>query len=251
MGIFDKWILARAERIKSEKEALDRAAREREHREWNTRREISNTAKRKLYEFIKKKAQEFDETVPCDLKVGDTAIINYYSLRKTGNNGWDGGPGSLLNNIPREEKTKPVLVKITKIYVDQSLADDLIDKFIENQEIENLIVGLQRGSLEKDYTNWISKRRGDRHQQAIGDLFGLYRTAHFDYEGSFKPKWGLNTDSFISDRFPEFHETFEVWQREINLRIEQVELEKQIAELNAKRKQIQEKYHNIRYESRD
>ena len=245
MGIFDKLILARAEKIKAKQEATAKAERDRQHREYTARRELRNAVKTKLYALLQRKSKEYEENVPCELEVGDRAIINYYSLRRTGNNGWDGGPGSLLNNIPVEEKTKPVIVKITKIYVDPSLADDILDRFMDQMDEDSLRINLEKDSIEKFYIAWLNRTRGTK--SIIGNLFGHYRTAHFDYDGSFKPKWGLNVDSFISDRFQEFQETFDVWQQELELTLENRRIQEQIDELNAKKKIIMEKYHKIHY----
>lgn len=246
MGIFDKWILAKAAKIKAEKDAAEKAKSDQAHREYAAKRELRNSAKTQLYALIKTKIKEYDESVPCELQVGDRAILNYYSLRRSGNNGWDGGPGSLLSNIPVEERKAPIVVKITKIYVDQSLADELVDKFIDNATDDELRKYLTNETLDRVYAAKMLRTRGTS-RQAIGDTFGLYRTAHFEYEGSFKPRWGLNTDSFISDRYEEFQETFDIWSQEIELSQELNQAQEKINELLARKKIIMEKYHKIHY----
>lgn len=246
MGIFNKWILAKAEKIKAKNEAIARSEREKLHKEYVVRRDLINSVKSKLNSFIQDRAKEYDESFPCELQVGDRAIINYYSFRKSGNNGWDGGPGALLNNIPKEELTKPVIVKITKIYVDRSLADERIDKFINDSGEPALRNALEYQTLEKLYKNWCSKYRSS----IIGDIFGLYRTAHFEYDGSFKPNWGLNTDCFISDRYPEFQETFDIWQTELDLTAELAKINLAKAEVKSRIDLLQAKK-QLMYESRN
>lgn len=246
MGIFNKWILAKAERIKAKNEAIARSEREQLHKEYVIRRDLINSVKSKLTAFIQTKIKEYDETFPCELKVGDRAIINYYSFRRSGDNGWDGGPGALLNNIPKEELTKPIVVKITKIYVDASLADERIDSFINDSILWMLRSSLENQTLEKIYSTWCSKYRAS----IIEDIFGLYRTAHFEYDGSFKPTWGLNTNSFISDRYPEFQETFDLWQTEIDLTAELAKINSAKAEVKSRIAILQAKKQLI-YESRN
>lgn len=241
MGIFDKWILAKAERIKAEKAAIEKAAAEQHHREYTIRRELINSAKSKLYALIKKKSEEFSNAFPCELQIGDRAVLNHYSLRRTGNNGWDGGPGSLLSNIPKSELTKPVIVKITSVRVDCSLADERLDKFIDQVSEDFLRKHMMNDSLEKQYEFWITN--GGRYKGAIiGDEFGFYWTAHFEYEGSFKPRWGLNSNSFISDKFPEFEKTVEIWQEEIDLNRELELTKAKLSELTAKKELLSTKY---------
>jgi hypothetical protein len=81
------------------------------------------------------------------------------------------------------------------------------------------------------------------------DNFGLYKTAHFDYEGSFKPKWGLNVDSFLKEGTPEFYKTFELWSREIEINQKKKALKQDLADLETEMKRIDEEHRNIKYVS--
>lgn len=243
MGFFNNWILSRAAKITAKNESI-KANEIEKHR---LARELSLLIKgqtlEKLNEFIDIKIEEFQKT-PCHINEGDTAILNIYNLGRSGNNGWDGGPYSLLQHIPIEERTRPVIVKITKLYVDRSLSSDLIDKFYDDYSEAILENALLTDSITKLYTRWINDHRPKGGM--IGDQFGLYWTAHFDYDSSFKPKWGLNSNSFLPQGTPEFDETCSIWAEEILLDTESRKIDEEIKQLRSRRAQIQEKYHNIK-----
>jgi hypothetical protein len=80
-------------------------------------------------------------------------------------------------------------------------------------------------------------------------LIGLYKTAHFDYDGSFKPKWGLNINSFLKEGTPEYYKTYEMWAREIVINIQREEVNQKLKELNDEMKKIDEEYRGIKYVS--
>jgi hypothetical protein len=78
------------------------------------------------------------------------------------------------------------------------------------------------------------------------ELLGLYKTAHFNYEGSFKPKWGLNVYSFHPEGTPEYTKTYELWVREIEINLKRAELSAKMKELNDEMKQVDEEYRGIK-----
>jgi hypothetical protein len=242
MGILDKWVLKRAEKI----QAADKAKREEQQRLYSERmehsRKIRNEANEILRKFIDEKAEEFEKT-PCHIEVGQTAILNIYSIGRNGNNGWDGGPRSLLNNLESKIK-EPVTVKITEIYVDKSLAEEIMDKYLENHSQERLEELLKREALVGDYRVWLGIRK---RSQSLGNGYGLYRTALFDTDGEFKPKWGLNTDSFLPYGSKEYQETYDVWAREIDLYRNKEMIDLRIKELEQQKRDIDEKYKGIKY----
>lgn len=241
MGILDKWVLKRAEKIKSD----EKAKQEEQERLYTERmehsRKIRKEVKETLEKLIDEKAKELEKT-PCHIEVGQTAILNIYSIGRDSNNGWDGGPRSLLNNLKTKIK-EPVTVKITKIYVDRSLAEEIMDKYIDNQSYERLQQLLLMKKLQDDYQTWI----GIRRKGSLGDNYGLYRTALFDTDDEFKPKWGLNTDSFLPYGSKEYQETYNVWAQEIDLHRNKELLDLRIKELEQEKREIDEKYKGIKY----
>jgi hypothetical protein len=242
MGILDKWVLKRAEKI----QAADKAKREEQERLYTERmehsRKIRKESKETLEKFIDEKAEEFEKT-PCHIEVGQTAILNIYSIGRNGNNGWDGGPRSLLNNLKSKIK-EPVTVKITEIYVDKSLAGEIMDKYLENNSQERLEQLLKREALVGDYQVWLGIRK---RSQSLGNEYGLYRTALFDTDDEFKPKWGLNTDSFLPYGSKEYQETYNVWAQEIDLYRNKEIIDLRIKELEQQKREIDEKYKGIKY----
>lgn len=244
MGIFNNWILSRAAKITAQNEAN----REAEYERQRTDRERTANLKKQIFsqltEFIDSKAEEFKKT-PCDLNEGDDAILNIYSLTKSGYNGWDGGPHSLLGNIPNSELTEPVVVKITSIGVDKSLALNLLDIFYEYHDFHFLEKAVESGSIVEVYTKWLNKTRGNT--TTIGEVSGLYWNVHFENRTSFKPKWGLNSNSFLLKGTPEFDETHSVWSEEIAIEQERKRVAEDLDKLKNRKTQIQEKYHNIKY----
>lgn len=238
----DNWILHRAEKLQkavAEKEAAKKEAREKKYKE-----DQLKVLRYRIYEELDKFAK-IKETEPCHIEVGDRVIINYFSIGREGRNGWDGGPGSLLNNIPEEERTAPVTVTITKIYVDKSLAHERVDKFFDNHNVDWLLWN-QKATLENIWGMFLSwQKRMPLYKFA--DNFGLYKTAHFDYEGSFKPKWGLNVDSFLKEGTPEFYKTFDLWSREIEINQKKKSLNRELADLEAEMRKIDEEHRNIKY----
>jgi hypothetical protein len=242
MGILDKWVLKRAEKI----QAAEKAKREEQQRLYSERmehnRKIRNEATEILRKFIDEKAKELEKK-PCHIEVGQTAILNIYSIGRNGNNGWDGGPRSLLHNIKSKIK-EPVTVKITDIYVDESLAGEIMDKYLENHSQERLEQLLKREALVGDYQVWLEIRK---KRQSLGNEYGLYRTALFDTDDEFKPKWGLNTDSFLPYGSKEYQETHNVWAQEIDLYRKKEMVDLKIKELEQQKRDIDEKYKGIKY----
>ena len=249
MGFLDRWAQKRVDRI-IQHEAEERLKRleidklNKDHK--SAIGEVINTE-------IAKLAEGYDKQ-PEHIKVGDRAIMNYFSIKYPGRNGWDGGVHSLLTHIPQEERTAPVVVNITKMYVDTSWAQELLDKFFENHHDAWLRDMVPVDKAWNIYLNWLDRRRknigdytGNKSENiSKRELVGLYKTAHFEYEGSFKPRWGLNIFSFHPEGTPEFDKTFELWSREIEINLKRDELNAKMKELNEEMKKIDEEYRGIK-----
>jgi hypothetical protein len=167
--------------------------------------------------------------------------MNNYSIGREGRNGWDGGVRSLLEHIPQEERTKPVTVKITKLYVDFSLSYEYVDGFFNEFNESFLYRNITVETVKQLFIQWRRNVTNDVSSKKVytdRELIGLYKTAHFDYDGSFKPKWGLNIDSFIKEGTPEYDRTYEIWAREIDINIKREELNQKLKELDDDKKQI-------------
>jgi len=237
MDILDKWILAKAKRIEAAKKEKEDQVRKETERIKESLKSIKEILKRR----IAKLAKEFSET-ECHLSPGDKAILNVYHLGKNKINGWDGGPSSLLKNIPDNELTKPVIVTITEIYTDLSLAEERIDKFIDSLDSNDInIISKKDESAISAYEDFARKRHYD---QTTGELYGIYRTAYFEYDGSFKPKWGLGVYSFLKEGTAEYNKTNHIWKKELKLNSKISELSKQLKELDKEREKIKEELFN-------
>lgn len=233
MKLFKSWILRKAEEIKAKEEEAAANQRKLQEELWESDRLLVRSLKDTIYVELDKIA-EAKLSEPCHIAVGDRVIINYFSIGREGRNGWDGGPTTLLTNIPENERNTPVTAIITDLYVDKSYAHELIDKFFENHRAEWLRknVNVKVETAWYVYAKWLAARSS----QLLGDRFGLYKTAHFDYEGSFKPKWGLNVDSFLKEGTPEFDKTYDLWSREIEIIKKRAELKKDLDALEAEMK---------------
>jgi hypothetical protein len=240
MNMFNKWALKRVEKIK-QREAEELKIKLTNEANYKAHRDCIDTEIRTQIQFV----MEEYEKEPVHLKVGDRAIMNYYSIKYSGRNGWDGGVSSLLNNIPQDERTSPVTVIITQIYVDTSWSNELIDKFFENHGDYWLYDHVKIERAWEFYLNWLKIRRS-KDASNTSELLGLYKTAHFNYEGSFKPKWGLNVNSFHPEGTPEYTKTYDLWIREIEINLKRAELNTKLAELNDEMKVIDEEYRNIK-----
>jgi hypothetical protein len=240
MGLLDKWALKRVEKIK-QRESEELKIKLANQANYKAHRDCISIEIRTQIKFI---IEEYEKE-PTHLKVGDRAILNYYSIKYSGRNGWDGGVSSLLNHVPQEERTLPVTVIITQIYVDTSYSNELIDRFFQNHANQWLYENVKPEKAWSFYLTWLKQIR---FKDGINtrELLGLYKTAHFNYEGSFKPKWGLNVQSFHPEGTPEYTKTYELWSKEIGINLKRVELNARMKELNDEMKQIDEGYRNIR-----
>lgn len=241
MGLLDKWALKRVEKIK-QKEAKELQARLKNETDYKAHRDAIDAIIRNYIQEL----MEVHEKEPVHIKVGDRAIMNYYSIKFPGRNGWDGGVSSLLNHIPQEERTAPVTVIITRIYVDTSYANELIDRFFQNHANEWLYNNVKIERALDFYLRWLKQTRLNHYGSDSIKLAGLYKTATFNYEGSFQPNWGLNVFSFHPEGTPEYTKTYELWTKEIEINLKRAELNAKLKQLNDEMKQIDEEYRGIK-----
>ncbi len=234
MGLLDKWALKRVEKIK-QREAEELKIRLANEANYKVHRDCIDMEIRTQIQFVMDEYEKEQEHI----KVGDRAIMNYFSIKYPGHDGWDGGVGSLLNNIPQEERTAPVTVIITRMYVDTSWSNELINKFFENHSAQWLYENVKIERAWDFYLSWLKLRRLIEGMNTR-ELLGLYKTAHFNYDGSFKPKWGLNIYSFHPEGTPEYEKTYQLWAKEIEINLKRAELNAKMKELNDELKVIDE-----------
>jgi hypothetical protein len=129
--------------------------------------------------------------------------------------------------------------KIDKIYVDTSLAYEKIDRFFNSYSWESLTTE----NVWTVYKNHLRKDSGE----SIWDIYGIYKTAQFMYDGSFQPKWGLNVNSFLKEGTPEYDKTFELWSREIEINQKKELLRNELNILEAEMKKVDEEYRDIKH----
>lgn len=233
-----KFILARATAIQN-KEALklaektEKAKKESELRQeaYLADRKVLQNGIRVLHEVIDARARTM-ENIPCHVKAGDTAILNIYSLGYSGSNSWDGGPQAFLSCITdKQEIDSPVIVQITEVYVDKSLAYDKIEHFIEREMNFNDLKTADDAYIRNCYQKYVGASNNT-------DYF-LYKTAKFNNNTTFQPQWGLNVKSFIPKSSPDFKKTYDIWREEIELAWRNAELRKKLQEIELRKIQMQ------------
>lgn len=208
MKILDNWVLKRAEKINKQQQEIIVSKLELETKQKEHCKSIKTLIESEIERIAKKYAKE-----PTHFKIGDKVILNKFNLKFSGVNGWDGGVNSLLNHIPKEEIKEPITMIITDIYVDKSWANEMIDKFFDNYSKEWVYEKVQITNAWNVYIYWFIEHTKNRNITYCG----LYKTAKFNYEGSFQPKWGLNINSFHAYGTNEYQKTWDLWEKEIKL----------------------------------
>ena len=234
MKIINDWILKRASAIQEREKVKATKLQEERDKKYRADLYLLQVRRNSIITELRKLVTEL-KGKECHIKEGDEAVINYYSLGRNGHNGWDGGPSTLISSIPEEELTKPVTVRITDVYVDTSLALELVDLYFAKHSIDYLS---KRCPIEDSwfhYCKWLNSRGSDG---SLGNRYGLYKTAKFDYMGSFKPKWGLNVDSFLTKGTPEYDKTIDLWTREIEIKQRQMEVKEEMDQLEEELRKI-------------
>lgn len=249
MSLINKWILNRAEKIKKKQELIEKEKTEKRQERYNLLKEHKTKLRVEIEKNLHEESNKYNEE-PTHINVEDDAILNIYSMGREGYNGWDGGVGSLLSNIPKEEETKPVTLKITKIYVDHSLSNEIIDNFFDNHSDEWLYEKITVDNVFKFFVNWRTVKLNDVSTKKLYDkrkILGLYKTAHFEYDGSFKPKWGLNIDCFLKKGTPEYDRTYVIWEKEIDIKKKLQDANDLKKALELEKRKIEEEYRGYKY----
>jgi hypothetical protein len=261
MSIISKWILKKAEAIKKKQEAEEAAKKAAELTEQQEYRSQLRSLRDYLENVIKEYAKA-KESEPCHIKTGDRVVLNIYSLGEVDPiNGWDGGPLAMSKYLK-----EPTTMIITDVYVDTSYAFELIDRFFNNNAFvhKNGNLFLVRGTMVRNryreteqligtmnawqiFYEWMKRRKDMFGGISAGDSTGLYKTARFDYDGDFKPSWGLNVYSFLKEGTPEFDETLRVWSREVAIEAEMKRLAEESQKLQQEKREISKKYKGITY----
>lgn len=246
MSVFNNWILTRAEKIKSKQEAKRKAEQDAHQKQYEINRKIVAQAKDILYRSLEPIIKSLSES-PCHIKEGDVAILNRYCMvHPNAQNGWDGGPNTFLNHCHEDDRNTPIKCDILSIHVDTSFAHEKIDKWIDNRSYENLQGLIDSGSLVTAYQTWF--KHYTPQNMLWKEHFGLYKTAMFKaHFTKFNPSWGLNVGSFLEIHTPEAKETNEIWLEEISLDLARKHLKEQTDKIDARKREIDEKYRNIKY----
>ena len=174
-----------------------------------------------IREYLQPRIKKLEDQ-PKELEVGDRVIINKYELKNSSSNAWDLGARSLCGNNYKFNETHhgPIYAEITDIYVDTSLAFEMMEKFLDNLGYTYFgygegerIPGLP-SSIGKKFTEWLRSRKTYNYN-TITDVFGLYVGVKFKLENiDFDPKWGLNINSFLKVDSEEGKKTTEIWNIE-------------------------------------
>lgn len=242
--IIDDWIVKRAKKLEMSKKIKEEA----ETKAFQEIRKKHSECRQKVKDILYKKIAKLaisKQSEQCHIKAGDVAILNKYELGRNGNNNWDGGTQSLIQHIKDEDKTKPIKVTISNVYVSQSLAQDFVDRFLDNSAHDNLSMMPEKDIIIDQYSTWLNNRRENR--TPIGDAWGLYHEASFVTNLSFQPNWGLNVDCFLSMESEEGAETYKMWKDELSIDNDIKNAKARLEELEKQRKMMHEKYYRIYY----
>jgi hypothetical protein len=222
MNIIDRYILRKAEKIKLKKKIKKLEENLKQEKFWEELREVRKEASNKIEEEFDRRAEEM-MLLPKHVNIGDKVILNKYNIGYYPNNGWDGGPTSYITNCGDKS---PVTLRLTDIYVDFSLANDRLEKWIEDRSIDYL--NLDAKTLIHDYSVYYNKKYNDIDSIGFGNL-GLYLTAKFEpVSHKFAPIWGLNLASFLKLDSEEGQRTLILWKEEefLEKKIKDIELER-------------------------
>lgn len=240
MGLFDKYILKRAAKINAAKEEALKKENEYRQEQARLRSELIRSARQQIEVGLNAAINEFTKTA-CDISIGDRVVLNYYSFGKDGYNGWDAGPRSVLHHI---EPTGPVFAKVTGVEVSTSLTSELIDRWIDNCDASSFRSTVERGIAFSDFLRKTSQNR--HNTQRLGNEIGLYWDVFFELEGyDFRPRWGLNSKSFLKQGTEEFEKTFRLWTDEINAKNMIAEKTKQLREIEEEIRTLKNKFPKI------
>ena len=234
-GIFKK--------VKEKKQIkiLEQQARNRQ--EYQKREELYKEVRGILRDRLRDEAKNYMKWHKPHIAIGDRVILNKYELDYKNRNEWDSGVGAILSSL--QNIGSPIYAKITDVYVTYSLANERIDRFIDNQSDADLRRMIDNhGQFDGLWSRFRDKME-ERNKNEYSGIFqkhtGLYIEAAFElefidpsivkYGDSFKPSWGLNTGSFLKDDSPSGIKTKELWMEEISINFALTEVNKRKAQL--------------------
>lgn len=248
MNLLDQWAIKRAATLNKKKEATEKKQRAESEASYALQLQNRRDAKAIIKnEMIKIGAKMFDQK--DHVEIGDKVIFNIYELDHKCQNSWDGGPGSAVRNINKEELHGPVYATVTEIRVSHSFSDDMIDKFLDNFNYEVITKVMAAGRLFDKYSSWYAgycnNAMGTSH--FFKDNLGLYKDVFFIIEGTtFQPKWGLNKGCFLKADSPAGIITAKVWDEELDIARKLESVRGQQKALQLRKEQIDEQYRGIK-----
>lgn len=234
---FIKAKIERTKKIEEEKRKLDAV-------EFNKMYAWRQSIKKLLNEQIESEEDSFRKLFPEPFGVGDVLILNRYSIDYDSSNGWDSGGLGLLSCIDRKEKKSPVIVKVTSVDVSYSFVSEMIERFINNTESDDYLKHwVDNNLLIKRFKNWYI----NYSRLTIPNHFGLYWDIKFETNITFKPKWGLNSNSFHLLYSDAGKLTESLWIEESSIEEEIRELENKRKALETRKRKIDEEYRGYKY----
>jgi hypothetical protein len=147
-----------------------------------------------------------------DLKVGNVAILNYYNLKPNRLFGWEGGLKSIIDNS--RDFNEDIMVKITDVILDKSLVYNRVDIFIEKFDIKDMTLE----NVWNKFERWIEHINLNYLNINEDNKWGFYSAVYFDTNCPFKPKWSLNTNSFLKYGKREYDMTKELRKKDMMIR---------------------------------
>jgi hypothetical protein len=245
MNLFNQWVLKRAEKLNKKKEAKEAQEKNEYLKRWERRKSLESQAKSILSDTLDSIAKKM-ENQEEHIKTGDVAILNKYGFKFDPYNGWDGGPNTYLGHCKPEDLSTPIIVDINSIIIDRSLADEKIDRWIDNLSDSELEIRIKEDRILTTYTAWVQNQRSEIFQK---ENFFLYKTAKFKAQfKEFNPRWGLCIQSFLEINSKEARQTKEIWLEEISLdfankqiRENQKSIDEKIKTLSVKTNQLKSK----------
>lgn len=145
----------------------------------------------------------------------DTAVVlDIYNLNK-GANGWDDGANLVYGMIYDRNGNNnpgPIFPKLTKIYVDTSYFNNVVDKWLNDISYEAIekYAGYTIDMLSGFIAEYTSKRQSNLPEGAASCMFW---SAKFSIEG-LNPEWGICINSFIPLNEKRGEETKSIWEEE-------------------------------------
>jgi hypothetical protein len=229
-------IVARAERLREEEQELSRKRTEVLDRQTDALNRQRALLKSVLSAWLDELAERL-ALEPQHIAVGDTCVFNRYNLPGSESSccDWFGGAGTFLYHAG--PLSQPALCRIDSVYVDKSLAQDRVDRWIENTliQVQDPVI------IKALYLDWHSKL-GPRNKLSLRN-HGLYVAAKFTpIDIEFKPEWGLDAGSFLKLGTEPADCTVGIWRTELDLMKKRAKLKDFEQEFETKREALLKKF---------